>query len=217
MLPGMAHTHDHSEPDVSEWSEQAWDARYRERTHIWSGEPNAVLVAEVEGLRPGTALDVGAGEGADAVWLARRGWVVTAADLSGVALERAREAAARSGVEIAWLHADLAERPAPMTYDLVTSFFVHVPRASQPALFANLAAAVAPGGTLLLVGHDLSDLRAGVRRPNLDEMGWSAAEVAAGLGAGWTIEIAQARAREARDHEGHGDVVHDAVLRARRS
>lgn len=213
----MAHTHSHGESEVPEWSEAAWDARYRERDHVWSGKPNDVLVAEVEGLPPGTALDVGAGEGADAVWLAKRGWTVTAADLSTVALGRAREAAEREGVEITWLHADLAERPAAATYDLVTSFFVHVPRTNQPGLVANLAAAVAPGGTLLLVGHDRLDLESGVPRPNLDEMGWSATEVAGRLGHGWTVEVAQARPRPGRDHEGHEATVHDAVLRARRS
>lgn len=211
----MAHTHGDS--DVPEWTEAAWDARYREREHVWSGKPNAVLVAEVDGLPPGSALDVGAGEGADAVWLAKRGWTVSAADLSGVALGRAREAAEREGVQVTWLHADLAEQPAPGTYDLVTSFFVHVPHANQRPLFANLAAAVAPGGTLLLVGHDLSDLEAGVGRPNLHEMGWSAPEVAAGLGEGWTVEVAEARPRPGRDHEGNEVTVHDSVLRARRS
>jgi thioredoxin reductase len=196
---------------MGSFDEHGWDERYRARPEIWSGSPNEALVAEVSDLVPGTALDAGAGEGGDACWLAGRGWKVTAADISRVALERAASRAEGLGLEITWLHADLAVSPAPGAYDLVTAHFLHVPRFLREPLYRHLAAAVAAGGTLLVVGHDFSDMR-----PELAEMGWTADELAGWLGSGWTVEVAEARPRRATDQEGHEVTVHDAVLRARR-
>lgn len=211
----MNESHEHAAPDQpAPHGEQAWDERYRTKPEIWSGKPNAVLVAEAADLEPGTALDAGAGEGGDALWLAARGWKVTAADISGVAIARAANRASERGLAITWLHADLASAPVPGTYDLVTAHFLHVPKSDQQRLFRNLAAAVAPGGTLLVVGHDLSDM-AKVPRPDLAEYGWTAEEVAATLGEGWTIGAAESRPRQAVV-DGDEVTIHDAVLRARR-
>jgi len=208
--------HDHAAHDQqAPHGEQAWDERYRAKPEIWSGNPNAVLVAEAADLQPGTALDAGAGEGGDAFWLASRGWKVTAADISGVAIERAAKRAGERGLAISWLQADLAKTSAPGTYDLVTAHFLHVPKSEQQPLFRHLAAAVAPGGTLLVVGHDLSDM-AKMPRPDLAEYGWTAQEVAAALGEGWTIEAAEARPRQAAGPDGDEVTIHDAVLCARR-
>jgi 2-polyprenyl-3-methyl-5-hydroxy-6-metoxy-1,4-benzoquinol methylase len=210
------HAHDHQPHNhQAPHGEEAWDERYRTKPEIWSGNPNAVLVAEAAGLRPGTALDAGAGEGGDACWLAALGWKVTAADISGVAIERAARRASERGLAITWLHADLAKAPAPGTYDLVTAHFLHVPKSEQPSLFRHLAAAVAPGGTLLVVGHDLSDM-ARMPRPDLMEYGWTAEDIASTLGAGWTIEAAEARPRVAPGPDGEEMALHDAILRARR-
>jgi SAM-dependent methyltransferase len=210
----LAHEHGSQQPDAPH-GEQAWDERYRSKPEIWSGNPNAVLVAEAANLKPGTALDAGAGEGGDALWLASQGWTVTAADISAVALERAAASAARLGVEVSWLRADLAATPAPGTYDLVTAHFLHVPKAEQQQLFRHLAAAVAPGGTLLVVGHDFSDM-AKLPRPHLMEFGWAPQEVAAVLGDGWIIEAAEARPRQFTSPDGDEITIHDAILRARR-
>jgi SAM-dependent methyltransferase len=213
----VSHNHDHAADDrQAPHGEQAWDERYRTKPDIWSGDPNPVLVAEAADLRPGTALDAGAGEGGDAVWLAARGWKVTAADISSVALERAAQRASGRGLAVSWLHADLAKASAPGTYDLVTAHFLHVPKSEQPTLFRHLAAAVAPGGTLLVVGHDLSDM-AKMPRPDLVEYGWTADEVAVTLDEGWTIEIVGARARQAAGPEGDQVTLCDAILRARRA
>ena len=136
--------------------EDYWDARYRQSDRIWSGDPNDVLVREADGLAPGRALDLGCGEGADAVWLARRGWRVTATDISGVALERAKRHAAEAGVadRIDWQQHDLAESFPYGVFDLVSAHFFHSERdMPRERILRTAAAAVAPGGVLLVVGH----------------------------------------------------------------
>ncbi len=122
----------------------------------------------------------------------------------------------RLGLDVTWLHADLARSPVPGIYDLVTAHFLHLPAAARETLFRHLAQAVAPAGTLLVVGHDPSDLNTTMARPDLAEMGWTADEAAAALGEGWTIEVAEARPRLATDPDGRKVTIHDAVLRARR-
>ncbi|MFG1694918.1 FAD-dependent oxidoreductase [Nonomuraea sp. NPDC049309] len=137
-------------------AEELWDARYVEKERIWSGEPNAVLVREVGDLPPGRALDLGSGEGGDAVWLAGRGWRVTAADVSGVALRRAAELAERAGVSdrIDWQRHDLGQSFPEGTYDLVTACYLHSPQdLPREKILRAAAAAVAPGGVLLVAGH----------------------------------------------------------------
>src|SRR5215213_569797 len=131
-----------------------WDAIYAEHRSVWSGEPNAQLVAEATSLTPGTALDVGCGEGADAVWLAEHGWDVTAVDISEVALDRARTHAASAGVEVSFAHVDLiAGPPPPGSYDLVSAQFFQLPDPPRAQAYRGLGAAVSPGGHLLVVGH----------------------------------------------------------------
>ncbi|MFC8128343.1 class I SAM-dependent methyltransferase [Streptomyces sp. NPDC057302] len=133
-----------------------WDERYQQSGRLWSGEPNAALVRETEGLTPGSALDLGCGEGGDAIWLARQGWRVTATDISRVALGRAAEHAAQEGVadRVDWQQHDLGESAPAGSYDLVSAQFLHsmhdMPREE---ILRSAAAAVAPGGTLLIVGH----------------------------------------------------------------
>ncbi|MFE5243377.1 MULTISPECIES: SAM-dependent methyltransferase [unclassified Streptomyces] len=142
--------------DSTRTDAEMWDDRYRESDRIWSGNPNVVLVREVEGLGPGRALDLGCGEGADAVWLARWGWHVTATDISRVALERAAVHAAEAGVadRIDWQWHDLGASFPEGEYDLVSAQFLHsmgdLPR---EAILRRAASAVAPGGVLLIVGH----------------------------------------------------------------
>ncbi|MFB4310175.1 MFS transporter [Actinomadura sp. GTD37] len=134
-----------------------WEARYAEHDHVWSGDPNAILVQEISGLEPGTALDLGCGEGGDAIWLARRGWRVTATDISRTALDRAARHAADAGVadRVDWQRHDLAASFPEGAYDLVTALFLHSPAEGMPreAILRSAAAAVAPGGTLFIAGH----------------------------------------------------------------
>ncbi|WP_431968111.1 SAM-dependent methyltransferase [Actinacidiphila sp. bgisy160] len=134
-----------------------WDARYAGSDRVWSGKPNNVLVREAGALKPGTALDLGCGEGADAVWLARQGWRVTAVDISRVALERAASHAKAEGIAddlIDWQRHDLGETFPEGTYDLVSAQFLHSPNdMPRERILRAAAAAVAPGGVLLVVGH----------------------------------------------------------------
>ncbi|MER5866491.1 class I SAM-dependent methyltransferase [Kitasatospora sp. NPDC002040] len=136
-------------------TEQFWDERYGQSDRIWSGEPNAALVRETAGLTPGTVLELGSGEGGDAIWLARQGWRVTASDVSRVALARAAEHAGAEGVGdlIDWQQHDLAVSFPAGTYDLVTASFLYSPEMPRAEILRTAATAVAPGGTLLIIGH----------------------------------------------------------------
>jgi len=205
---------------VSLFDEAYWEQRYRESTAVWSGRPNRQLVAEAAGLRPGTALDAGSGEGGDALWLAGHGWRVTAVDFATAALERGARAAAAAGLadRIDWVRADLRSWRPPDRYDLVSGQFLHLPEPERTRVFATLAAAVAPGGTLLLVGHDVHDIESGAHRPHAPQLYFAAAEIAATLGpADWEVVTAETRRRPALDHEAeHGVTVGDTVLVARR-
>ena len=136
-----------------------WDARYSERGGaIWSGRPNGRLLAEVAGLIPGRALDVGCGEGADAIWLARSGWTVTAIDISDVAVSRAREAAELVGVAVEWVCGDALQTSFSVgSFDLVSMQYPALPKAAGEAAVRALLDTVRPGGLLLAVYHDLDD------------------------------------------------------------
>ena len=134
----------------------SWDGRYSTEEKIWSGNPNAQLVAEVTGLAPGTALDVGCGEGGDVIWLARQGWRVTGADFSANALARAARHAEQAGVadQTDWWQVDARTFAAgKRSYDLVTTHFLHPPDGGMVDVTRRLTEAVAPGGHLLVVGH----------------------------------------------------------------
>lgn len=202
-------------------SEAFWDQRYQSSSALWSGHVNSHLVTEASDLSAGSALDVGCGEGADAIWMARRGWRVTAVDISAVALGRgaahALEISAEVGERISWLHADLIEWiPPAACYDLVSAQFMHL-KNQREVVFSRLAASVVPGGTLLVVGHHPLDLQTTVPRPSEPGLLLTASEVAESLPAEqWVILVEEARARQTLDPDGRAATVHDAVLRARR-
>ncbi len=199
-------------------TEGAWDERYRDgHAGGWSGEPNAVLVQETGSLPPGRALDVGCGEGGDALWLASRGWQVTASDLSSVALGKAASTAQERGLQVTWQHAD-ARTDAPPTgaFDLVTASFLHPAADARRALHRRLADAVAPGGRLLLVAHAPSHVHTAAE-PALRELFVTPAQVVADLDPE-AFEVLVAEERPRVQH-GHGDgPVHvaDVVVHARR-
>ncbi|MFG2822605.1 FAD-dependent oxidoreductase [Kitasatospora sp. NPDC048365] len=202
------------------FEQEAWEERYRSRPVLWSGRPNPQLVVEADSLKPGRALEVGAGEGADALWLAERGWRVDAVDISATALERAAaHAVGRPGAEsVTWVRADLREEPPTEGgYDLVTAQYMHLPGAARTELYARLADAVAPGGTLLLVGHDPSDLRVATRSALMPDALFTGGELASALDPDrWQVAAAETRTREVVDGDGNSVLVRDAVLVALR-
>ncbi|MFD4877979.1 class I SAM-dependent methyltransferase [Streptomyces sp. NPDC058420] len=194
-----------------------WDNRYADRQRLWSGRPNGALVAEVAGLTRGRVLDVGCGEGADAVWLARGGWEVTALEVSGVALERAAGHARDAGVTVRWVHAGLAEAALPpASFDLVSAQYPALLRTPDAAAERALLAAVAPGGVLLLVHHAGMDTRHehGAAFDPADYV-WPSM-VAALLDDDWRVEVDEQRPRVAPDGGAGAHHTDDVVLRARR-
>jgi SAM-dependent methyltransferase len=214
----VSHGHGSNVP----FSAESWDERYRSAERLWSGNPNPQLVAEVADLPPGRALDAGCGEGADAIWLAQRGWDVVGADLSTVAVERAARHARETGpvaaARIEWRQADLvADPPERDGFDLVSAQFLHLPPELRSRLFAGLAAAVRAGGTLLVVGHHPSDLAAGVHRPSMPELYYTGEEIADVLDGSWAVLVDEARPRRAVTRDGEPATIHDAVFRARRA
>ncbi|MCR5979112.1 methyltransferase domain-containing protein [Gordonia jinghuaiqii] len=199
---------DSDRPDDS-GSAQEWDERYRSSERLWTSEVNPALVAEVSDLDPGVALDVGSGEGADARWLADRGWQVTALDISQVAIDRAREIDPRP--TITWLRADVLADDVPATdVDLVTLHYFPIPKRSVDAA-RRLVDAVGPGGSILVVAHAPEGVRAHGFDPD-DYL--QPADFAGLLGDEWQIVTDETRERGRAAGGGHH--THDVVFRARR-
>jgi SAM-dependent methyltransferase len=193
--------------------QQFWDDLYSEKNQRWSGAPNGVLVTEVADLPPGQALDLGCGEGADALWLASAGWVVTAVDISPVALERAKAVA--GDAKVTWTHADLSTSTLPSaTFDLVTALYFSVKREPEHRAVRNMLAAVAPGGTLLFGHHDLTG-HEHEHHADFDPADYYfPADIAALLDDDWTIVTHETRERVNVPPEAMH--VKDVVLKARK-
>ena len=191
-----------------------WNRRYSEKELLWSAEPNRFLVEEVTGLVSGRALDLGAGEGRNAVWLAERGWMVTAVDFSEIALDKARRIAAARGVDVEIVRADLTEyRPEPASFDLVLALYLHLPRPEMRVVVERAARAVAAGGTFLLIGHDRTNLESGYGGPRDAAVLYDAGEIA-DLLSGFDVEEAGTRRRAVATEQGAVSAI-DCLLRAR--
>ncbi|MQA08613.1 MAG: methyltransferase domain-containing protein [Pseudonocardiaceae bacterium] len=196
--------------------EHLWDERYRSQDQLFSGAPNGVLVAEVTGLPPGQALDVGCGEGGDALWLARNGWYVTAVDVSRVALERAASHSETSTGAVAWIRADLtAMAPPANAFDLVSAHYFPLPRRKNHGALRGLLAAVAPGGTLLVVSHDIAGLTPDSGQGFDPSRYYQPDEIVTFLDDTWTVVANETRPRITPAPPGTHHT-HDTVLRARR-
>jgi len=196
-----------------------WDAHYSQRSQIWSGRPNGILVDEVADLTPGRALDIGCGEGADAIWLARQGWHVTAVDVSRTALERAATAAKEAGVEalLEWQWHDLAHTFPSGVYDLVNAQYLHAPiELPRDEILRRAASVVGPGGTLLVVGHASAPpwARHGHEHGEFPQPD----EVALALGlpeSDWDLVTCEVRRRKTVSPDGDPATVSDSVVKAR--
>ena len=166
-----------------------WDARYEEKELVWPGEPNLFLPPIVESLTPGTALDLACGEGRNAIWLARGGWDVTAADFSPAGIEKGRQIAGDTSVE--WVVADVTSYEAERRFDLVMIVYVHMLDDDTGNLFDRAITALAPGGTLIGVGHALRNLTEGVGGPPYPEILWTAERIAPFLKGLDIVELAE--------------------------
>jgi SAM-dependent methyltransferase len=190
-----------------------WDRRYAGAERLWSANPNRFLVAEVQNLPPGRALDLACGEGQNAIWLAGRGWDVVGVDFSEVAIAKARSRAERDGIGARFVAADLLEyEPEPSAFDLVLLLYFHLPPDELHAVLARGAAALAPGGTMLVVGHDRTNIEDGVGGPSDPTIHYTPAEIAAEL-PGLEVEKAE---RVFRDVANADRPAIDALVRALR-
>jgi SAM-dependent methyltransferase len=197
------------------FAREDWNARYAQRELVWSAEPNRLFAAEVGPLPPGRALDLACGEGRNAVWLAERGWRVIGVDFSDVAVAKAAELAAARGVEVDWVVADLLDyRPEPRSFDLVALLYLQLPREELLRVVRAAVDAVAPGGTLLVVAHDSTNLTAGHGGPKDAAVLYTAGDVVPELG-DLVVERAEAVERTVPLAEGEAIAI-DAVVRARR-
>ena len=213
------HDHEHGEERLGAAAQAAeWDARYRERDRaMWSGRPNGRLVAEVAAVTPGAALDVGCGEGADAIWLAQRGWTVTAIDVSEVAICRAREASYRECASVEWICGDVLQTPFPASsFELVSMQYPALPKAAGEATVRRLLETVRRGGLLLAVYHDLdNEHREHMKARGVDPADYVGVDdLGRLLGDDFTVEL---HAVEPRIDPPPGTPhIADVVLRARR-
>ncbi|QBR92441.1 class I SAM-dependent methyltransferase [Nocardioides euryhalodurans] len=216
-------THEHTHTTVHDDPTTFWEERYAGRTGIWSGDPNRALVDEAADLPPGRALDLGCGEGGDAVWLAGRGWTVTGVDLSPTALARAAAAARDAGVadrlrcEVADL-ADASTWPDEAPYDLVTACFLQTPlEFPRVEVLRRAAERTAPGGRLVVVAHAAPPPWSDVPPERHDEFHPAERELAdLALGEEWVVEVAEDREREVTRPDGEAGVLLDSVVVARR-
>ncbi|WP_025030668.1 class I SAM-dependent methyltransferase [Nitratireductor aquibiodomus] len=199
-------------------SREDWNKRYRATDSLWGARPNRAFVAEAEALAPGRALDLGAGQGRNALWLAERGWNVRALDLSDVAIDRARQAANTLGLSDRFdaEAVDLRSHvPEARRYDLVAMIYFHIPSADLAPVLKQAAAAVAEGGTFLLVGHDLSNLTEGYGGPQSPDFLYTAQLVSDAIGAELKIERAERIARPVNTDAGER-IAYDCLVRAHR-
>lgn len=198
-----------------------WEDRYAERDQVWSGEPNRALVDVVSGLQPGFALDLGCGEGADSVWLAARGWQVTAVDIATTAVARGQALAATRGVmgRIAWVVSDLRDWHSERQYDLVSACFLHSPIDFPRAdVLRSAAATLSPGGHLLIVGHAEPPPWASEHADHAHRF-FGPAEELAELQlpeASWQTLISDVRPRDASGPDGEKATLLDSVVLLRR-
>jgi SAM-dependent methyltransferase len=202
---------------------RAWDERYAASELVWSGSPNQFVAGELAGLAPGRALDLAAGEGRNALWLAGLGWQVTAVDFSQVGLDKGRSLARRHGLDVRWVCADvLTYDPGAGSFDLAVLAYLQLTADQRRTAVRSAFGALRPGGTFLLVAHDSTNLTEGTGGPSDPSVLFTAEEVLADLdGERFEVERAERVARVVHPDEEHrGDpdrTAYDALVRLLRS
>ena len=216
--------------DTSQESAQQWDERYETSDRLWSGAVNAAVATMVEPLHPGTALDLGCGEGADVLWLAEQGWQATGVDISQVAIRRATEAAQERGFsddQARFVVADVTTWQSAQRFDLVTAAFLHSHGTFDRGTALHTATAhVAPGGVLLVVSHATFPPWATSHQSQDEDHAQHEHEPATPESeldllhldpAEWTVEVAETRSRQATGPEGQEAALDDTIIFARRA
>ena len=194
---------------------ESWNTRYEGRELVWTAAPNQFLVAEVASLAPGRALDLGCGEGRNAVWLAEQGWDATAVDFSAVGIAKGQEMASQRGVAVTWVVDDLNHyEPPEQAFDLVIDFYIHIPSDQRKVLLAKAVTGVAPGGTILVVGHDLTNLEDGYGGPQDPALLFSPEEVTVALAEMNVVKAGRVR-RVVENEDGQFEAI-DTLVRAER-
>ncbi|MCZ7536599.1 MAG: class I SAM-dependent methyltransferase [Acidimicrobiia bacterium] len=172
----------------------AWNERYLARDDlVWAEAPNRFVESECASITPGRALDLACGEGRNAVWLAGLGWRVTAVDWADAAIDKGRALALRRGVNVEWVVADLLTyEPERSSYDLVVLSYLQVPPGDRSIIWPAAASAVAPGGTIMVVGHHSRNLHEGWGGPREPAVLYTPADVVATLDADGGFDIVRA-------------------------
>jgi SAM-dependent methyltransferase len=192
---------------------EKWNERYGTDELVWRAEPNQFLVEEVERLTPGRALDLACGEGRNAVWLASQGWKVVGMDFSSAGLAKGRRMADERGVEVTWVEADAVSWIPPRSgFDLVVLMYLQLPYDQRRAALGHAAAALAPRGVLLVVGHDATNPTEGFGGPQDPAVLCSAEDIVGDLD-GLRIERAERVERQVDTPSGAA-VALDALVRA---
>jgi SAM-dependent methyltransferase len=190
-----------------------WDERYGANELLWGAGPNRFLVEETSNLVPGRALDVACGEGRNAIWLAEQGWRVTGVDFSPVGLAKAAVLATERGAEVEWVEADLTTWDPPAAYDLVVVLYLQLPAGLRRGVFRRLAPSVAPGGTLLVVAHDRSNLTEGHGGPQDPAVLYGPEDVVSDVGHLLRVTRAERIRRQVESPAGEIDAI-DLLVRA---
>ena len=202
-------------PSVLPMDATAWDERYRATDLLWGAGPNRFLVDQIADAAPGTALDVACGEGRNAIWLAEQGWHVTGVDFSPVALAKAHALAAERGVEVEWVEAELTGWDPPTSFDLVVVLYLQLPAELRRRVLGRMTACVAPGGTLLVVAHDRSNLTEGYGGPQDPAVLYGPEDVVEDIGDRLRVVRADRVRRPVETSEGESDAI-DLFVHARR-
>lgn len=194
----------------------AWDDRYRDTELVWSAGPNMFVEQHCSDLEPGRAIDLAAGEGRNAVWLAEQGWQATAVDFSEEGVGKARQIAERRGVTIGTEVADLTQyEPTPGGYDLVVIAYLQLVDAELTPILRRAAAAVALGGRLVLVSHDLTNLESGHGGPQHPAVLTTPDQVVAAIGGVLTVEVAEVAERHVQTDDGEKTALDTVVVAGR--
>ncbi|HEX5616704.1 MAG TPA: class I SAM-dependent methyltransferase [Acidimicrobiia bacterium] len=192
---------------------EGWNARYATSELIWKAEPNAFVAAEAADLPPGRALDLACGEGRNAIWLASRGWRAVGVDFATAGLDKARSLAQARGVEVEWVLADVTTyRPVAGSFDLVVLAYLHLPAPQMAVVLRHATRALAPGGTLVVVGHDITNPTDGYGGPQDPAVLYGPDDVVREI-AGLTVEKAERVTRAVATDDGTKHAI-DVLVRA---